>query len=146
MPNICTDSPATRYIHLFWPPSVSPDVADGGGYRLYINNQPALNLGPVLDYRLDGFENGVTYICRLTAVDKYGNESAGKTVTLIPSGAVLQPTPTPTPLILITPTPTRPLTSTPSPTPITGNTPAPTVTPSPTPTQPYVGIFDWREH
>ncbi len=131
-----------RYIHLFWTQTVSPDVADGGTYRLYVNSQAAIDLGTALDYRIDGFENGVSYTCRLTVVDKYGNESAGKTVVLTPSGSGSQPTPTPTPIVVITTTPTqtRTPTATPSPTQFVPGTYTPTHTPqaSPTPTT-FVG-------
>jgi len=106
--------PNDRYVTLFWSPTRSPDVADGGGYKLYINNDPAIDLGNVLSYRSDGFTNGQTYSFRLTVYDKFGNESGGKTVQIAPRPPQTQPTPTPTPG---GPTPTR--------------TPTPTVTPTP---------------
>ncbi|HPA46168.1 MAG TPA: carboxypeptidase-like regulatory domain-containing protein, partial [bacterium] len=75
-----------RYIHLTWNPTVSPDVAEGGGYRLYISGQDMIDLGYVHDFHAFGFENGQTYQCRLTTYDKFGNESAGVTVPVTPTG------------------------------------------------------------
>ncbi len=126
--------PRDRYIHFAWLPSVSPDVADGGGYKLYINSEEPLDLGNVLAYRSGGFFNGVEYTCRLTVYDKFGNESDGKTVIISPSGDIIEPTPTPTPVVA-QPTPT-PQVGEPTPTPQVG-APTPTVTPivvEPTPT------------
>jgi hypothetical protein len=118
-----------QHIHLMWSASVSPDVADGGGYKLYINDAQPLDLGNVLMYFALGFENDVPYTCRLTVYDKYGNESAGKTVIITPGGEG--------PIIVPTPTPTLPVQDTPTPTPTRQPdlTPTPTVTPQPaTPT------------
>ncbi|MEW6238742.1 MAG: carboxypeptidase-like regulatory domain-containing protein [Candidatus Omnitrophota bacterium] len=122
---------SNEYIHFFWSPSASPDVADGGGYKLYINDNPALDLKNVLDYRSFGFLNDVQYTCRLTVYDKYGNESAGYTIILTPGGQVIVPTPTPTlPPGERTPTPTA--TMKPGQTPYPVQTPYPTYTPYPT--------------
>ena len=128
--------PRDRYMHFAWLPSVSPDVADGGGYKLYINDEEPLDLGNVLSYRSAGFFNGVQYTCRLTVYDKFGNESDGKTVIISPNGDIIDPTPTPTQMV-IEPTPT-PQVGEPTPTPQVGEpTPTPTTTPvidDPTPT------------
>lgn len=146
--------PAMNYMHLYWSPSVSPDVADGGGYKLYINNDAPIDLKNVLYYRNLGFSNG-SYTLRLTVYDKYGNESAGNTITLDLTGEVIEPTPTPT-LKPGQPTPTRtptlkPGEPTPTPTPTSPIQPTPThgeVYPTPTPEQPvmvqpnYIFEFD----
>lgn len=127
-----------RYVHLFWPPSASPDVPDGGGYKLYVNDEPAIDLGLPLSYRAAGFEPGREYTFRLTVVDKYGNESQGREIVLTPSGDSAEPTPTPVAPISTptpTPTPTGPgeTPTVPAPTsPPGANTPTP---PAPTPTQ-----------
>ncbi len=136
--------PDNHFIHLFWPPSVSPDVPTGGGYNLYINGGEAIDLGDTLNYRSLEFENGVQYTLRLTVYDQYGNESEGKTIVVTPSGEGGIPIPTPTtPPTLDTPTPTptrlpdQPTaTPTVTPTPVAGETPSPTGTPVviPTPT------------
>jgi hypothetical protein len=120
--------PNDRYIHLFWSASRAPDVADGGGYKLYIDNQAPLNLGNVLFYRSDGFENGRIYNFRLTVYDKFGNESTGTTIQVTPSGP--GPAPTPTPVVGPTHTPVPTPTSTPTLRP--GVTPTPTFPPVPT--------------
>ncbi|MFB3786580.1 MAG: pre-peptidase C-terminal domain-containing protein [bacterium] len=118
------------YVHLFWTPSVSPDVPDGGGYKLFINSQAPMDLGNVLSFRSDGFVNGTQYTFRLTVYDKFGNESQGTTLTLDLPGVPVTPTPTP-PVTHPTPTPGA-----------GGETPTPTVTPTsgqppvPTPTIP----------
>lgn len=130
--------PANQYAHFFWSASVSPDVADGGGYRLYINNSQPIDIGNKLYYRSLGFQNETVYSCRLTVYDKYGNESAGKTIVVTPTGAGEVPTPTPTlpvghPTATFTPSPT---TSVPTMTPTV--TPTQGVQPSPTPTNPPV--------
>ncbi|MBI1387278.1 MAG: hypothetical protein GC154_02375 [bacterium] len=123
-----------HYIHLFWTPSISPDVSDGGGYNLYVNGEKQ-QLGNVFYYRSDQVTPGVALTLRLTVYDKFGNESAGKTITLTPYGDGDIPTPTPTPV------PGSP-TLTPSPTlPPQAPTPTPTVavsTPIPTPTVPVI--------
>lgn len=135
--------PASNYMHLFWSASVSPDVADGGGYKLYVNEAEPIVLGNVLYYRFLGFMNGYTYNLRVTVYDKYGNESAGKTLVVNLTGEIIEPTPTPTlqpgqP----TPTPTTlapQATPTPTNTPKSGATPTPTspvVYPTPTPGEP----------
>ena len=117
-------------MHLFWDPTVSPDVADGGGYNLYINGEKH-DLGTALYFRDFGFTNGVTYEMRLTVYDKFDNESAGKTLYLTPSGEG-QPNPTPTPVgPTSTPVPGQP-TNTPTPKPGTPTLPPPTLTPTPT--------------
>ncbi len=136
-----------RYIHLIWTPSRSFDVADGGGYKLYINNEEPIDLGNKLYYYSDGFVNGETYECHLTVYDKFDNESAGKSIVLHPDGSVVEPTPTPTPPVGITPSPTPTVTPTlepgqtvtPEPT-LPPVTPEPTVTPIPThgPEQPVM--------
>jgi len=110
-----------RYVHLYWTPSVSPDVPDGGGYKLYINGQTPLDLGNVLSYRSDGYVNGMTYTFRLTVYDKFGNESPGTTLALDLPGTPVTPTPTP-PGTHPTPTPTV--------TPTSGQPPVPTPTPA----------------
>ncbi len=108
-------------LHLFWDPSESPDVADGGGYNLYINGEKT-DLGAELFYRDFGFANGTTHEIRLTVYDKFNNESAGKTLFLTPNGEGPQlPTPTPIPVL---PTPT--------PQPSVPTLPPPTLTPTPT--------------
>ncbi len=115
-----------RYVHIFWTPSVSPDVPDGGGYKLYINGQAPMDLKNVLSFRADGFLNGTQYTFRLTVYDKFGNESQGTTLVLDLPGVPVTPTPTP-PVTHPTPTPGA-----------GGETPTPTVTPTigqiPTPT------------
>ncbi len=129
-----------QYIHLFWSPSESPDVADGGGYKLYINNQEPLDLGNTLAYRSDGFQNDVMYTCRLTVYDKFGNESDGKTIVLNPSGT--QPaTPTPTPITTHPPHPTQP--ATPTPTPYATQPPGPISTPIPLPEPEPVMVYEF---
>ncbi len=112
--------PNDRYVTLFWSPTRSPDVEDGGGYKLYINNEPAIDLGNVLSYRSDEFTNGQTYNFRLAVYDKFGNESGGQTIQTAPRPSDGQPTPTPTPGgPTRTPTPTPTMTPTPGgPTPI----------------------------
>lgn len=124
-----------RYIHFGWLASISPDVADGGGYKLYINSDEPIDLGNVLSYRSDGFANGVQYTCRLTVYDKFGNESAGVSVVVNPTGEGEPPAPTPT-------IPVTPPTVTPTPTVMPGSptpTPVPTLPPGqPTPTPPAV--------
>lgn len=117
--------PSNQYVNFFWSPSVSPDVSDGGGYKLYINNFAPIDLGNILDYGSFTFQNGVSYTCRLTVYDKYGNESAGKTIVITPSGTSVNPTPVPTVPLQATPTNTQ----------IPG-APTPTVTPTPIPGQP----------
>ncbi|MFH1739816.1 MAG: carboxypeptidase regulatory-like domain-containing protein [bacterium] len=121
--------PNDKYVHLFWSASESPDVADGGGYKLYIDNDPAIDLGNVLLYKRHGLENGHAYSFRLTVYDKYGNESVGTTLYLTATGEG----PVGTPTVV----PTQPPVSTPTPivTPVpTGQTPLPTSTPVATPT------------
>ncbi len=135
---------ADRYLHLFWTPSVSFDVADGGGYKLYLNDQEPIDLGNVLRFYDDGFVNGVEYNCRLTVYDKFGNESDGKSITLMPEGTIVEPTPTPTPRPVGQPTPTPTATPTPfeQPTPVICPTqkPCPTCPAWPTcPQDPVVG-------
>ncbi|RJP20218.1 MAG: carboxypeptidase regulatory-like domain-containing protein [Candidatus Omnitrophota bacterium] len=127
-----------RYLHLFWSPSESPDVADGGGYKLYINDITPMNLGNVLTYRSDGFQNGVTYTCRLTVYDKFGNESDGVVVVLNSTGEQPGITPTPTPITTQPPQPTPVATLTP--TPVSTLPPGTPVVATPTPTLP--GPYD----
>ena len=123
-------------LHLFWDPTVSPDVADGGGYNLYINGDK-FDLGTALFFRQHEFSNGVPYELRLTVYDKFDNESTGKTLYLTPnSDGPDQPTPTPVPPTA-TPAPGQP-TPTPGVVVPTATPTPPAGQPTPTPTIPVV--------
>lgn len=132
------------HAHLFWSPSISPDVADGGGYKISIDDSDWIDLGNALVYRTDGLEGGRDYVFLLATYDKFGNQSDGRLIEVYVStdDTPQPPAPTPTPIPGVDPTPTPAPTATPTPVPSIDPTPTPTATPvpgvDPTPTPPIV--------
>ena len=120
-----------QYIHFMWSHTTTPGIEDGGGYKLYIDNNAPIVLGYKMRYASLGFVNGQTYTCRLTVYDKYGDESTGKTIVVTPSGTSVNPVPTPT--LPAQPTPTNtPMVAVPTPTPTATNVPGQPTNPVPT--------------
>ncbi len=80
---------ANLVINLFWTANSEPDVAGYNIYRATASDSPAqwtkinVSIHTLTTYRDENTARGVTYLYRITAVDRSGNES-------VPSAAVAQ--------------------------------------------------------
>lgn len=137
------------HAHLFWSPSVSHDVADGGGYKIAIDRGEYIDVGNALVYIAEGLQSDRSYVFSLITYDKFGNESEARQIDVLITGGdiPIHPTPTPMPTPTFTPVPGTDPTATPSPTPTPGGiptvTPLPEITPTPSPTPEPGAIFEY---